>query len=659
LKKTLFILPLLLCSLFSGAQSLDTTRVYALDEVCFSVKRVRLDIVPYQSMDSSVIEHLSCQSVADAIRYFSGVQIKDYGGIGGIKTINIRSMGTNQMGVFYDGIQLGNAQNGQIDLGRFSLDNIEAIDLYNGQKADGLQCAKDYGAAGTIYIKTKRPVFNFGQNYAIDVKMKAGSFALANPSISYSQKLGKKVILNVSTEYTYSNGEYKFTMFDSTAIRKNGDINAVRAEAALFGVVKNGEWEAKIYNYYSQRGIPGYIARNVYDHTQRQWDNNIFVQGSYKQNYADGKVGFQAKAKYAYDYTRYYDAESRSLPIDDSYYQHEAYISGAANYKIFSWWDISLATDFQYNYLSANTIDFVYPSRCTELVAFATTFRHPNVKFMASVLGTFVQDKVKSGEPMEPHNECSPAAMLTVRPCKDVAFDIRALYKRSFRMPTFNELYYQNVGSATLEPEYVNQYDVGLSYQYSRPSDIFCNLALSVDGYHNNVENKIVAIPSSNPFRWQMKNYGHVSITGVDASVDMGIEWCKYWNISLRLAYSYQIAMDKSYKESSPFYGGQMPYTPWHSGSAIFNIAWKKLVLTYSFIYTGERYSSSANIPQNYIDPFMTHDISLSYTHPFTKWSLLTSLQVNNIANEQYEVVKGYPMPGTNFRVVVGFLISN
>lgn len=94
-------------------------------------------------------------NVADALRYFSGVQLKDYGGVGGIKTINIRSMGTNHMGISYDGIQLGNAQNGQIDLGQFSLDNIESISLYNGQKSDILQAAKDFGSAGSVYIRTR------------------------------------------------------------------------------------------------------------------------------------------------------------------------------------------------------------------------------------------------------------------------------------------------------------------------------------------------------------------------------------------------------------------------------------------------------------------------------------------------------------------------
>lgn len=36
--------------------------------------------------------------------------------------------------IFCIGIELGNAQNGTVDLGRFSLDNMESVTLYNGQK---------------------------------------------------------------------------------------------------------------------------------------------------------------------------------------------------------------------------------------------------------------------------------------------------------------------------------------------------------------------------------------------------------------------------------------------------------------------------------------------------------------------------------------------
>ena len=134
------------------------------------------EVIPAQVLKEVDLQRLNSLSVADAIRYFAGVQLKDYGGVGGLKTVNIRSMGTNHMAVFYDGIQLGNAQNGQVDLGRFSLDDVEEISLYNGQKSDIFQSAKDFGASGTIYITTRRPRFEEGKranfNPAISITIK-------------------------------------------------------------------------------------------------------------------------------------------------------------------------------------------------------------------------------------------------------------------------------------------------------------------------------------------------------------------------------------------------------------------------------------------------------------------------------------------------------
>ena len=67
-------------------------------------------------------------------------------------------MGSHHVGVFYDGIELGNAQNGVVDLGRFSLDNMEVISLYNGQKSAIFQPAKDYSSASAIYMQTRKPI---------------------------------------------------------------------------------------------------------------------------------------------------------------------------------------------------------------------------------------------------------------------------------------------------------------------------------------------------------------------------------------------------------------------------------------------------------------------------------------------------------------------
>ena len=194
------------------------------------------DVIPAQELTGKQLEGLNSHSVADAVRYFAGVQLKDYGGVGGLKTVDIRSMGTNHMGVFYDGIQIGNAQNGQVDLGKFSLDNIEAISLYNGQRSNIFQSAKDYGSAGTIYLRTRRPKFKEGKRDNLNVSFKTGSFGLVNPSVRWEHKLSRSVSLSFNSEFTYATGKYRFrymrhysdgsVAWDTTAVRQNGDVRS-------------------------------------------------------------------------------------------------------------------------------------------------------------------------------------------------------------------------------------------------------------------------------------------------------------------------------------------------------------------------------------------------------------------------------------------------
>ncbi|MCI7037557.1 MAG: Plug domain-containing protein, partial [Bacteroidales bacterium] len=116
------------------SQTVSEDSLYAIGQVTVVGSKGR-DIIPSQRLSGEQLQRLNTVSVADALRFFSGMQVKDYGGVGGIKTVNIRSMGSQHLGIYYDGVELGNAQNGQVDLGQFSMDNVEEISVYNGQKS--------------------------------------------------------------------------------------------------------------------------------------------------------------------------------------------------------------------------------------------------------------------------------------------------------------------------------------------------------------------------------------------------------------------------------------------------------------------------------------------------------------------------------------------
>ncbi|MGV8094757.1 MAG: hypothetical protein AB2L24_23120 [Mangrovibacterium sp.] len=79
--------------------------------------------------------------------------------------------------------------------------------------------------------------------------------------------------------------------------------------------------------------------------------------------------------------------------------------------------------------------------------------------------------------------------------------------------------------------------------------------------------------------------------------------------------------------------------------------------MNYSFIYTGERYESRANIPENYARPWCTHDMSTSKAIQLERIQLRVTAEVNNIFNQQYEVVQCYPMPGTNFKIKINLTL--
>ena len=668
--KFLSILSLLvICSESSPlfAQEKDSiTSAIPLHEVVVRADRLKRETIPVQVLSGETLKKLSVHSVADAVRYFSGVQVKDYGGIGGLKTVNIRSMGSHHVGVFYDGIELGNAQNGVVDLGRFSLDNMEAVTLYNGQKSALFQPAKDYASASAVYMQTRKPEFKEKKRYNLNLGLKSGSFHTINPSVLFEYKLSANVSASFSSEFLYTSGKYKFSYtkkngYDTTEVRKNGDVRMFRAEVAFFGKIKSGEWRTKAYYYNSERGYPGASVREEpgkFKHQDRQWDDNFFVQGTFRKHFG-GWYSLMLNGKYAYDYLHYLSDPRKDVTtmyVDNHYKQQETYASAAHLFSIFPWWSVSLSNDFQWNRLDADLVDFVYPNRYALFSALSTSIDFNRFKIQGSLLHTYVKDEtLTAGANAGDKSVITPSLITSWQPFKREEFHLRAFYKRVFRMPTMNDLYYTFIGNKDLDPEYTNQYNIGTTYAKDFKQGFFNRLELQVDAYYNEVEDKIIAMPTSNQFRWTMLNLGYVEIRGMDAAIQGSFSLGKV-NLSPRLSYTYQKAQDFTDAESQ-WYGGQIPYIPWHSGSIIVSGSYKSWYWNYSFIYTGERYEAVANIPENYAQPWYTHDLSLSKNFYFKPFEMSATAEVNNIFNQQYEVVQCYPMPGTNFKIKLNFIL--
>lgn len=646
-------------SAFANGETQDSVRVHHIQEVVVTSRLISRETIPSQTLGGEELKKLNSLSVADALRYFSGLQLKDYGGVGGIKTVNIRSMGTNHLGIFYDGIELGNAQNGQIDLGQFSLDNVEEISLYNGQRSAIFQPASDFGNAGSVYIRTKAPRFMMGRRYNLLVRAKYGSSDTFRFSSLWEQKLSDHISSSLSTGVLTSSGRYKFryrrvtedntVAYDTTAVRHNGDIWAFRVEENVRGGIADGYWNVKAYTYHSERGIPGAIVNNVWRRGERQWDHNTFGQAVFQKSFGD-KFSTKALAKYAYYVTRYVNNDETQIHVDNTYRQQEMYFSTSNVYEILSKWSVSMSYDFKWNKLNANMVDFAFPHRYSNFVSLATALTLSRIQAQASLVEQVVKDHVKYGASSSSRSTLTPAFFVNVYPFESKLLAVKAFAKKSFRMPTFNDLYYADMGNSKLNPESALQYDLGFVLNKDWKQGIVDHLRLQVDGYYNTVYDKIVAYPKGQQFRWTMLNLGKVHIKGVDAMAEVGLEPAKDWKVTARLQYTYQDARDVTDPNTS-YYKDQIPYIPWHSGSAILGLSWREWDLSYSFIYSGERYSQQENILYNHLQPWYTHDMSVVY-HT-RRWS--ARLDVNNIFSQDYDVILNYPMPKRNYMLTLEY----
>lgn len=646
-------------SAFANGETQDSVRVHHIQEVVVTSRLISRETIPSQTLGGEELKKLNSLSVADALRYFSGLQLKDYGGVGGIKTVNIRSMGTNHLGIFYDGIELGNAQNGQIDLGQFSLDNVEEISLYNGQRSAIFQPASDFGNAGSVYIRTKAPRFMMGWRYNLLVRAKYGSSDTFRFSSLWEQKLSDHISSSLSTSVLTSSGRYKFryrrvtedntVAYDTTAVRHNGDIWAFRIEENVRGGIADGYWNVKAYTYHSERGIPGAIVNNVWRRGERQWDHNTFGQAVFQKSFGD-KFSTKALAKYAYYVTRYVNNDETQIHVDNTYRQQEMYFSTSNVYEILSKWSVSMSYDFKWNKLNANMVDFAFPHRYSNFVSLATALTLSRIQAQASLVEQVVKDHVKYGASSSSRSTLTPAFFVNVYPFESKLLAVRAFAKKSFRMPTFNDLYYADMGNSKLNPESALQYDLGFVLNKDWKQGIVDHFRLQVDGYYNTVHDKIVAYPKGQQFRWTMLNLGKVHIKGVDAMAEVGLEPAKDWKVTARLQYTYQDARDVTDPNTS-YYKDQIPYIPWHSGSAILGLSWREWDLSYSFIYSGERYSQQENILYNHLQPWYTHDMSVVY-HA-RRWS--ARLDVNNIFSQDYDVILNYPMPKRNYMLTLEY----
>lgn len=638
----IFLILSLSTSMYSKESLKDTLNISEVVVSAVKTKEKDLSTSPMQTLSRIELDKTVGNCVSDAIKTFSGVTIKDYGGIGGLKTVIVRSLGANHTSVFIDGIQFSNAATGQIDLGKISIDNAESVSLIVGQPTFEIQPAKFYSSANIIIIKSLIPQFK-GKNFNFKANLKKASFGLINPSFSIQNQFLKKLYSDINVNYSMVVGDYSYKSKGISYNRDNSDIETFNINAAfVYSFKDTSKILFKSYYYKSERGLPNAIVTDNFFACQRLWDENMFFNLQYKSNETKN-FQFLTNVKYSRNWQKYLDTIYQNTLgyLDNRYLQKEYYFSQAMQYRI-NHFNIGISSDFYVNTLDANLDKYAKPTRYNSLTALVINFLYKKIDVNTNLLATIIREKTEIDSAASSYNILTSSFSLSFKPF-EINLRVRFMYKDIFRMPTFNDLYYKDVGNNTLKPEKVKQFNFGLIYHGS--ISFIDYFSVKTDVFKNYVDDKIVAVPVKNLFVWSMQNIGKVEVNGIE--LHSTFQTKKIYNVQFFFDanYTFQRASDITDSESS-IYKNQIAYIPFETATTKVSLKYKDLYINSNTIFNGYRYILSENNYNNMIPSWWVSDLSCFYNLKIKKTTTRLKVEISNIFNKNYEVIKNFPMPG-------------
>lgn len=631
-----------------------TDRTHQLREVTITESRRHHQVTstaPLHILDREQMLTLGVTDVADALHRIPGVTIRDYGGAGGMKTVSVRGFGAKHTGVSYDGIMLSDCQSGEIDLSRYSLDNVDQLSLVIGDNDDIFIPARNASTPAVLNIQTiGMPTED--HRLHLTAQMKGGSFGYLSPFVRYEQNLSDRLALSAVGEYTYAENDYPFTIKNVSQTvydrRTNSRMNQGHGEVNM--VWKTGEMSslsAKAYYYDNDRQLPGQVHYYTNLNKETLRDRNFFAQLLFQGH---NRKGWSMKwnAKFNWNASIYEDSLAPNRHNDASYWQREYYTSLAVLYTPSEAWAFDYSGDYAYSNLNSSAERTIsnHPYRHTILQAVTAKYRGRRLTALARLLGSGYINGSTDGVSSRNMKRVSPSLSLSYRLLEDEELLVRASYKNIFRSPTFNECYYFHFGSPDLLPESTDQYNIGITWA-SQQQDV--RLQMTLDGYYNNVTDMIVAVPY-NMFTWTCVNVGKVRVLGADLTVNGEWPIAKGHVVEFSGCYSFQQAENRT-NDDSPYYGYQIAYIPKHTGSAA--IGWENPWVNVSLHGSGisSRWANNQHYEGTEIAGYWEMGLTLYRNFRWKEQCWEARMDLKNMFNKQYEIVRYYPMPGRSWQV--------
>ena len=611
-----------------------------LPAITVEAPRPAVDAVPDAArttvLDSATIARSGASSTADLLALRSGAFVKQYGA-SGLATLSLRGTGASQTTVLLDGLRLSDPQSGQIDLSLLPTLLIESVTVRSGA---GSARSGSGSLGGTVRLRTLRP----SRRPTVRFRGGAGAFGEREGSAVVSGGTGAWSGLVAARRYT-SNGDFSYRnefLFPPRSVdRKGADIRTTtvygramwdpsRAPRDAGPSAPGPQWTIATWITGANRGLPGPASTSSGNARQHDRLGRVWVDGTFpidSGRLAGSTLDLQAQGQASS--LRYTNAVTKA---DRTSSTQSADVNADLQLPPSSWGAIHLGASAGYDHasldggveqmeaaVSADGRLRVGPLRLEPALRLDATWLDGSATIVPS-----------------------PRLGVSVAPLGDERLVLKGLLARAFRVPTFNERYYEPGGNPNLQPEDGWSAELGVLGRTGAPR---WSVEAEVSGYTSRLTDQIVWRPSfvTNGLQvWRPGNVGVVRTWGLDVSLRGRVAVTDALSLRAGSVFTHTRAENRANRRS-PAYDAQLPYVPPQQLKLWGGVAWNGLSVDLSGRLVGARYYSTDESQR--LDPYQVVDLRAAYRLPLPGVDVTADIGIDNLLDERYQVVRLYPMP--------------
>ena len=569
------------------------------------------------SLNDSILKK-SQPSLTQILLFNSPIYFKE-SGAGMVASPSFRGTTASQTVVLWNGININSQTNGQTDFNTVSINGYDQINIKGGA---GNIAEVNSSVGGSVELINE---LKFKNDFSNELFLRYGSFNTINGSFKSEFSTEN---LSFYTNYARFSSENDFE-FPEDESRKNTNGQFYNNNINLGAAYKiNAKNTLKFYgNLFQGRRnlavVTPYATKSKYE--------NYNVRSLLNWESRFGKFDSDLKLAYLTEEYRYFPNVSKAIfdlgEVNTLVAKYDLRYRFTSNFQLLSHLEFTRNEGF-----SGEEME----DKIRNLGAISLSAKH-------QVLPKFYYEISLRQELSEIYGNpllYSLGGNWSVTDFYTLKFNA----SKNFRIPTYNDLYWPEVGNPDLNPETSYQAEIGNEFQ----NRFF---KFSITAFYNAVDNLIRWIPNANPLGgilWRPENVEDVKIYGIESILSASKKFAQH-QISLAATYAYTVSEDQKLNK-------QLIYVPYHKATASLSYGWKGVSVYSQFLFNGKVFTTTQNEPEHRLDHYYVTNLGLDYD--FGKENTYKiGFEVLNLMDYEYENVEARPMPGRSFQVYLNIKI--